>query len=110
MADGLSPEDRAGLGAAGVAAGLGCSIVATVVICIVGGVLIDRETDNAPIFTLIGVAIALVAAGYQLMELANIGRMDKSPGPVTRGLQRVSKPFRARRDAQSERNREAGEE
>lgn len=110
MPDGRPPEDRAALGAAGVAAGLGCSIVATVVVFIVGGVLLDRETDNSPIFTLVGVAIALIAAGYQLVELANVGRSGKRPGPVTRGIQQVSAPIAARRHAHDDRNREVGEE
>lgn len=110
MPDGRPPDDQAALGAAGVAAGLGCSIVATVVVFIVGGVLLDRETDNSPIFTLVGVAIALIAAGYQLVELANVDRSSKGPGPVTRGIQQVSAPFAARRRARTDRNREVGEE
>jgi hypothetical protein len=110
MPDGRPPEDQAALGAAGVAAGLGCSIVATVVVFIVGGVLIDQETDKGPIFTLVGVAIALIAAGYQLVELANIGRADKGAGPVTRGIQQLTAPFAARRRARNDGNREVGEE
>lgn len=110
MPDGRPPEDRAALGAAGVAAGLGCSIVATVVVFIVAGVAIDQKTDRAPLFTLAGVAIAVIAAGYQLAELANIGRPNKGPGPVTRGIQQLSAPFVARRRARPDGNREVGEE
>ena len=110
MPDGLPPEDRATLGAAGVAAGLGCSIVATVVVFIVGGVVLDRETDRTPLFTLVGVAIALIAAGYQLVELTSFGRANKGPGPVTRGIQQVAAPFVARRRARPDGNREVGEE
>jgi hypothetical protein len=110
MPDGLPPEDQASLGAAGVAAGLGCSIVATVVVFIVGGVLIDQKMDTAPVFTLVGVAIALIAAGYQLVELANIGRADNGTGPVTQGIQQLTAPIAARRRARAKGNREVGEE
>lgn len=110
MPDGLPPEEQAALGAAGVAAGLGCSIVATVVVCIAGGVLIDRETGRSPLFTLIGVALALCAAGYQLVELSRAGRPDVRPGPVTRGLQQVSGPIAERRRARAKPDRGEGEE
>jgi hypothetical protein len=57
-----------------------------VIFFIVAGVFLDRELGHSPIFTLGGVAIALIAAGYQLIELANVGRADRKPGPVTRGI------------------------
>ena len=75
--------------ATGIAAGLGCSIVATVVICIIGGLLLDREFGTEPWLTLAGVGIAIVAAGYQLYELSTIGRPGSKPGLVTRNIERV---------------------
>ena len=86
-----SPKERAGLGAAGVATGLGCSIVVTVIIFIGGGVLVDKATDTAPVFTLLGVVLALVVAGYQLYELSRVGRSDVRPGPLTRQIDRVGR-------------------
>jgi len=85
-----SPEQRRELGAAGTAAGLGCSIVTGIILCIGGGVALDQWADTSPILTLIGVALALVVSGYQLYELAQVGRTDREPGPVTRQIQRVS--------------------
>jgi hypothetical protein len=64
--------------------------VVTVIICIGGGVLVDRATGTAPLFTLIGVALALAAAGYQLYELSRVGRKDVAPGPLTRQIDRVA--------------------
>jgi len=110
MPDGLPPEERQALGATGVAAGLGCSIVATVMVCIFGGVMVDRETGRTPLFTLIGVALALFLAAYQLVELARVGRKGVRPGPVTRGLQTVTGPIAQRRSARADRDREVGEE
>jgi hypothetical protein len=81
--------DKKQMRATGIAAGLGCSIVATVVICIVGGVLLDRELGTEPWLTLGGVGIAIVAAGYQLYELSTLDRTGKKPGPVTRGIERI---------------------
>jgi F0F1-type ATP synthase assembly protein I len=69
-----SSIDKKQMRATGIAAGLGCSIVATVIICIVGGVLLDRELGTEPWITLAGVGIGIVAAGYQLYELATFDR------------------------------------
>jgi hypothetical protein len=94
-----TPEQRAGLGAAGAAAGLGCSIVVTVVLCIGAGIVIDQKTGWSPVFTLAGVALALIAAGYQLYELSLLGRAGRGPGPVTRQIERVAahRPARGRK-------------
>lgn len=110
MPDGLPPEERHALGAAGLAAGLGCSIVVTVMVCIAGGVVIDRETGRTPFFTLIGVALALFLAAYQMVELARVGRTDVDSGPVTRGLRMVTGPIAQRRSARADRESEVGEE
>ena len=75
--------------ATGVAAGLGCSIVATVMLCIIGGVLLDREFGTEPWLTLAGVGIAIVAAGYQLYELSSLGRPGKKPGLMSRNIERI---------------------
>ena len=62
----------------------------TVVVFIGGGVLVDRATDTVPVFTLVGVALALAAAGYQLYELSRVGRADVGPGPLVRQIGRVA--------------------
>lgn len=79
-------EDQDRLGAVGAATGIGCSIVVTLIVFIGGGIALDEFTDKSPLFTLIGVVIGLIGAGYELFELAQIGRKDRSPGPLTRGL------------------------
>ena len=84
-----SDEERRQLGAAGTALGLGCSIVTSIILWVVGGILLDRWLDTAPILTLIGIALGLVTAGYQLYELAQVGRTNRNPGPVTRRIQKL---------------------
>lgn len=74
--------------AIGTAAGLGFSLVATLVLLIGGGVWLDSWRDTAPVFTLIGVALGLVGAGYQLYELALLGRPDRENGPLGRAIER----------------------
>ncbi len=92
-----SPLDRNDARAAGVAAGLGCSIVVSIILCVVGGILLDRWLDTSPILTLIGVSLGLAAAGYQLYELAMMGKPDETPKVVTRQIVR----FAGRRSAHS---------
>jgi F0F1-type ATP synthase assembly protein I len=89
-------EERRQLGAAGTALGLGCSIVTSIVIFIAGGVALDEWTNRSPLFTLIGVAIGMILAGYHLYELARVGRTDRAPGPVARQIQRLPSSRRKR--------------
>lgn len=95
------------MGAAGVAAGLGCSVVVSLIVTIGGGLLLDRAVGTEPIFTLIGVALGLLAAGYQLWELTRVGVKDRPAGPLGRQLTRVPLgrrpglgPTTARRDGE----------
>jgi hypothetical protein len=70
----------------GAAVGLGCSIVVTLVGLIAGGVALDRYFGTAPTLTFIGIALALIAAGYELFELAKLGQKDRPAGPLGRRL------------------------
>ena len=85
-----SPVDQDDARAAGVAAGLGCSIVVSIILCIVGGVALDEWLDTSPWFTLGGVALGLTAAGYQLYELAMMGKQGESPKIITRQIVKVT--------------------
>jgi hypothetical protein len=85
-----SKEEREQLGAAGTAAGLGCSIVVSVILCIGGGIAADDLLGTSPVCTLIGVALAIAAAAGQLWELARVGRPEVKQGLVTRQIQRFA--------------------
>ena len=69
---------------AGAASGIGCTVVASLLICIGGGILLDRWLGIEPVGVLTGVALGLAAAGYSLYELTVLG----SPG---RGIVTVKK-------------------
>jgi len=102
MTEGPTPEQQ-DLRAVGVATGLGCSIVAALILCIGGGVWLDSRFGTSPVLTLLGVALGLVVAGYQLWELAKVGSKTAQPGPMTRTLERF--PMPSRRGARSLRAR-----
>ncbi len=87
---------------AGVAAGLGCTVVVSIIGSIVGGILLDRWLDTSPWFTLAGVALGLVLAGYQLYELASLGKAGSEPKIVTRQIQRVTSKAPTRSKAPDE--------
>jgi F0F1-type ATP synthase assembly protein I len=70
---------------------MGCAIAATIVLAVVGGVAVDQLLDTPPIFTLIGVALGLVAAGYQLWELAQLSSKNARVGPVARQVMNVQR-------------------
>ena len=86
-----SPVERDDARAAGVAAGLGCSIVVSIIFCIVGGIFLDRWLDTSPWLTLGGVALGLVVAAYQLYELAMMGRPDEKPKLLTRQVTEITR-------------------
>jgi ATP synthase protein I len=66
-------ENRRDWQAVGVASGIGCTVVVSLLLCIGGGILLDRWLDTAPVLTLIGVFLGLATAGYSLYELAVLG-------------------------------------
>lgn len=76
-----SPRDRQDWRAIGAASGLGCSIVASLLLCIVGGILLDRWLGTSPVLTLVGVVFGLVVSGYLLYKLAV---MNPPRRPATR--------------------------
>jgi ATP synthase protein I len=63
--------------AVGAASGIGCTVVVSLLICIGGGIFLDRWLGTDPIGVLAGVALGLVAAGYSLYELAVMGDPDR---------------------------------
>jgi len=63
--------------AIGIATGLGISIAVALGIWIGGGILLDHWLDTSPVFTLIGVVLGLITAGYLLYELAVMGTPDR---------------------------------
>ena len=68
-----TPEEREQLASAAMAWGMGCSIVVSILVSILGGLFLDQVTDRTPLFTFIGVGLGLFLAGYQLWELAQLG-------------------------------------
>jgi ATP synthase protein I len=91
MADRPTPEQQ-DLRAIGVATGLGCSIVAALVLCIGGGVFLDSRFGTTPVLTFVGIALGLAAAGYQLWELTKLGSKTEQAGPVSRQIARLPMP------------------
>ena len=106
MAKNPTPEQQ-DLRAVGVATGLGCSIVAALILCIGGGVWLDSRFGTSPVLTLIGVVLGLAAAGYQLWELAKVGSKTAQPGPVTRTIARLPMPGRRAAGSAQGRDQEA---
>jgi len=92
-----TPEEREQLASAGMAWGIGCSIVVSILVCVLGGIFIDRITDLTPVFTLIGVGLGMFLAGYQLWELVQLSSKSARVGPVARGVARVQNRGKSRR-------------
>ena len=92
-----TPEEREQLASAGMAWGMGCSIVVSILLSVLGGLVLDNYLDQSPLFTLIGVGLGLFLAGYQLWELAQLSSKAGQVGPVARRVAGVQTRARDRR-------------
>jgi F0F1-type ATP synthase assembly protein I len=91
---GVDPRDRRRFAAAGQAVGIGFAIVAALVLPMLLGLFVDSRTGRGPVFTLIGVVVGLVLAGWELVRLTR----TTASLPVDPGV--VSAEERARRMAE----------
>ncbi|CAA9574700.1 MAG: hypothetical protein AVDCRST_MAG59-3960 [uncultured Thermomicrobiales bacterium] len=93
-----TPVQRSRWQAIGQAAGIGFGIAAALILPIVGGLVLDGRLGRAPLFTLIGVAVGLVAAGYQLVELTKAAnRVPVDPVAVEAARRRRADEAEAQR-------------
>jgi F0F1-type ATP synthase assembly protein I len=67
---------------------LGSTVVGSLVIFLLGGIWLDQRLGTKPIFLLVGVALAFVAIGYSLYELATFGTR---PRKGTAGMPAVTR-------------------
>lgn len=67
---------------------LGFGVAVSLALLVGGGVWLDQRLDLAPVFTLVGLALGLLSAGYQLYELTLVGQDDRDNGPLGRALER----------------------
>ncbi len=89
MRDRVTPVQRSRWQAVGQAVGIGFGIAAALILPIVGGLVLDGWLGRAPLFTLIGVAVGLAAAGYQLVALTKAAnRVPVDPEAVEAARQR----------------------
>lgn len=80
------PKDGEEARVTGLATGLGCAVVASLVGFIGVGLFLDQWLGTTPILTLTGVALGLIAAGYQLYELVQISGRSGKHGPLARTM------------------------
>lgn len=66
----------------GLAATLGFGIAISLAVLAGGGVWLDTKLDTAPLWSLVGLVLGLIAAGYQLYELVLASRKDRENGPL----------------------------
>lgn len=70
----------------GLATTLGFGIAVSLAVLVGGGVWLDTRLDSAPLWSLVGLVLGLISAGYQLYELVLASRKDKQDGPLARTL------------------------
>lgn len=70
----------------GAAVTLGFGVAVSLAVLAGGGVWLDTKFDTAPLWSLVGLALGLIAAGYQLYELALASQKNRENGPLGRKL------------------------
>lgn len=97
MRERITPVERSRWQAVAQSVGMGFGIAAALVLPIVGGLLLDNRLGRAPLFTLTGVAVGLVAAGYQLVALTkSVNRVQVDPEALAAIRQRRAEEAEAR--------------
>ncbi len=61
-----------------LASGFGCSVVTVLGLLVGGGVLLDQQRDSAPLWTLIGIALGLMAIVTEFAFLIRSSRRESS--------------------------------
>lgn len=92
---GMMPEKD--LRSIGVAMTMGFGIAISLAVFVFGGVWLDEQFGSAPWWTMAGLAVGLISAGYQLWELVLASRPDRENGPLGRRLQKTMSGTSARR-------------
>ncbi len=69
----------------GKALQFGSTVIGALVVFLGGGIWLDRRLGTAPLLLLIGLALAFVAIGYNLYDLARSGPKSR-PRPATPGV------------------------
>lgn len=75
----------------GLAATMGFGIAISLAVMVGGGVWLDVRLNSAPLWTIIGLALGMIAAGYQLYELVLASRKDRKHGPIATRLAKRQK-------------------
>jgi len=80
----LTPSDRSRMGAVGQAVGIGFAVAVGLVLPILLGVVLDSRTGRGPLFVLIGLAVGLAIAGWELVRLTRMSQaIPKAPDAVS---------------------------
>lgn len=74
-----------------MAATMGFGIAVSLAVLVGGGVWLDIKLNSAPLWTIIGLVLGLVAAVYQLWELVLASREDQKNGPIVTRLKNRQK-------------------
>jgi F0F1-type ATP synthase assembly protein I len=57
-----------------IASGFGCSIISLLVVAVGGGIWIDQRFDSGPLWTLVGIGLALASIVFEFVLLVRSSR------------------------------------
>ena len=94
-----SSEGNSTLRILALTSGLGCSVAFVLIALIGGGIFLDRRLDSAPLWTLVGVTLGIVAVTIELAAIVRISRERSSQTPWPRSSRPPDRPDDEDQDA-----------
>ncbi len=88
--NGSGEQQSSTLRSVALATGFGCSVVTVLGLLVGSGVLLDRRLDSAPLWTLIGIALGLIAIVTEFAFLIRSSRRESTG--ATRVVGRRARP------------------
>lgn len=100
-------QKRAQFGAVGLALQLGGTVVGSLLLFLGGGIWLDKRFGTQPLLLLIGLALAFIAIGYNLYEVAVLSTPRRDPAAPAKG---TAPPRKSWDDWDREERAERGEQ
>ena len=86
MADRPANDRGSTVRSVALASGFGCSVIALLVLFVGGGLLLDRHYASTPLWTLVGVAVGLIAIVAEFAFLVRSSRRESAASPGRRAV------------------------
>lgn len=76
----------------GLALEFGLTTIGAFVICLGGGIWLDKRLGTSPLLLLLGLVLAFLTVGYNLYQIATVKLVTRRPGKAATGAGQTKRP------------------